>query len=134
MNNLNNDTEIYYESIMAIIRQPLPTTTNEIFDQVRRWVDIHLQYTPIPLQEWGENLPKIECCICFENKDKPDCISLNCSHTLCSECTPTLITNHSNNCPLCRTKITQLEVYSQEVECMIQREEIRIYKLYYDRH
>ena len=137
--NLINNSEEYYNNInllnpsMINVDEEIRATLHSIFDQVIRWVDINLKYTPIPIEEWGENLPQMECCICFEDKGKNECISLNCRHTLCSVCTPTLITNHSNSCPLCRTKITSMEVYSQEVECMIQREEIRVYKSYFDR-
>ena len=106
---------------------------NESFDRVIRWIDVDIKFTPIKIEEWGENLPKMECCICFENKHKFDSVSLICKHTICSDCTATLITNHSNSCPLCRTKITNLEVYSSDIERKFLHHEIQIYKTYFDR-
>lgn len=62
-----------------------------------------------------------ECSICFENYEKNKFVKLNCNHDFCGDCTiKTIKTSKINNlrCPLCRTELTTILAYTNEVKKM----------------
>ncbi|KAI9205252.1 uncharacterized protein BJ171DRAFT_580939 [Polychytrium aggregatum] len=51
------------------------------------------------------DLDDLECAICMTSFT--DCVILPCRHSLCVACARTLDSNRAQNCPFCRSKITQ---------------------------
>jgi len=61
------------------------------------------------------------CCICMvENKIAHEMCKFNCEHIFCVECTKNHLKNN-NNCPLCRTDISQIMVQTREAKESIEQ-------------
>lgn len=60
-----------------------------------------------------------DCSICFETYEKSKFVKFNCNHDFCGDCTiKTIKTSKTNNlrCPLCRTEISSIVAYTNEVK------------------
>lgn len=75
------------------------------------WSKQHKEYRTNYLKYFireGCNIPKFECCICFQTHRKrmPGCIdnefTFTCNHTVCRSCALQMAYNRMNTCPLCR--------------------------------
>lgn len=54
-----------------------------------------------------EQINYFECCICFNNDEM---VKFDCKHDVCKNCTKELINRNNLSCPLCRKKITNIDV------------------------
>ena len=50
----------------------------------------------------------IECSICYNEYSLNDCLTFNCKHAFCLDCTNELIKNKHNKCPNCRCEINEI--------------------------
>lgn len=69
-----------------------------------------------------------QCSICFEDIPGKNMVGLNCSHTLCGDCAPQLITKSCNCCPMCRTTITEFNIHGKDTLIKIQNEKLEVFK------
>ena len=73
----------------------------------------------IEVLEKEEKTVLCDCSICFENYEKNKFVKLNCNHKFCGDCViETIKTSKINNlpCPLCRTEISSIVAYTNEVK------------------
>jgi len=62
-------------------------------------------------QEVEKQDETLECPICFESCSFEKIFTTNCNHTFCTSCTTQHLKKDTHNkCPMCRTKITSLEL------------------------
>jgi hypothetical protein len=57
----------------------------------------------------------IDCPICYNDVKLVDCLTFNCNHNFCSECTIQLLKNYHVNCPNCRTQMIKMNCYNNEI-------------------
>ena len=61
--------------------------------------------------KFDEKCNEEDCPICYEKMEDESFVKLNCSHQFCKTCIKGCISRGQFNCPMCRTKIS--EVYTQ---------------------
>jgi hypothetical protein len=54
----------------------------------------------------------IECSICYNEYAMKDCLTFNCKHTFCLDCTNELIKNKHTKCPNCRCEINEITCHN----------------------
>jgi hypothetical protein len=57
----------------------------------------------------------IDCPICYNEFEIKDCLTFNCKHNFCSDCSIQLFKNKHINCPSCRSKIIKIYCYNDEI-------------------
>jgi DNA-directed RNA polymerase subunit RPC12/RpoP len=62
-----------------------------------------------------KNDRNIDCPICYNKFEIKDCLSFNCNHNFCSDCSVQLFKNKHINCPICRSKIIKIYCYNDEI-------------------
>ena len=55
-----------------------------------------------------------ECSICYNDYKMINCLTFNCKHNFCGECTNKLINTKHTKCPNCRTEIDKIICYNEE--------------------
>lgn len=63
----------------------------------------------------NENIPHIECSICYNSTEKDKCAYFECKHEYCTDCVEQLINKKHSNCPYCRAKIKNITCYTEEM-------------------
>ena len=63
----------------------------------------------------NENIPHIECSICYNSTEKNKCAYFECKHEYCTDCVEQLINKKHSNCPYCRAKIKNITCYTEEM-------------------
>jgi len=60
----------------------------------------------------------VDCCICFESKLREECVTLNCRHEFCKDCTKESLRSDTRPeplCMICRDKVTLITTRSFEI-------------------
>jgi hypothetical protein len=74
----------------------------------------------------NENLEKqneiIECSICYNEYKLVDCLTFNCNHNFCVNCSKDLIKNKHTKCPNCRCDIKEMNCYNNNNYNYIEKE------------
>uniref|UniRef100_A0A6C0JIW1 RING-type domain-containing protein n=1 Tax=viral metagenome TaxID=1070528 RepID=A0A6C0JIW1_9ZZZZ len=63
----------------------------------------------------NENIPHIECSICYNSTEKNKCAYFECKHEYCTYCVEQLINKKHTTCPYCRAKIKSITCYTEEI-------------------
>ena len=91
-------SELFQENIYI----PSPTIMMEIFNEYKKNQE-KTKLTPSEIKSLKVTRKQFECSICLNKRTRG--VKLNCSHTFCKKCITTWLSDHVNNCPLCRCKI-----------------------------
>lgn len=74
---------------------------------------------PCVYEKLGESSQDlVDCCICFEVKLREECVTLNCRHEFCKDCTKKSLKSDMRKEPLCmccREKVTLITTRSFEI-------------------
>lgn len=78
-----------------------------------------------PEREWLQKKHMTECVVCFDNLRNVAC--LPCRHIVMCDVCAERMWNLSNQCPVCRTEITEVEYVHADMLCMDTRNPRRYY-------
>lgn len=57
----------------------------------------------------------IECSICYNDHKSINCLTFNCNHKFCGECTNQLFKSKHSKCPNCRSEINEITCFNEEI-------------------
>ena len=95
-------------------------TLNSVKQQLYRDHPAYMKYDITLYIESKQNAFEEQCPLCLENIPPELIVSTNCNHNFCCNCMLKHIRNNQNNknehvsCPLCRTVINNMNVFTQE--------------------
>lgn len=62
----------------------------------------------------------VECSICYNDYNPNDCLTFNCKHAFCVNCTNELIKTTHTKCPNCRCEINEINCHNNETYSYVQ--------------
>ena len=107
-NPFNEDTPIRISSILnRILTNWISPNGNNDNQNHQNKPNIKIIYD-MNLESSNEQNDIIECSICYNEYSLIDCLTFNCKHAFCVDCTNELIKNKHNKCPNCRCEINEI--------------------------